>query len=91
MVLYFYPKDDTPGCTKQACDLRDDWGVFGTEREGVRISRDDVASHERFREKFSLPFQLLADPDHAVAEAYGSGARRRTTARRTWGSAAAPS
>jgi thioredoxin-dependent peroxiredoxin len=71
VVIYFYPKDDTPGCTKQACALRDDWGSF--EDLGAKvfgISPDSVESHQKFREKFSLPFQLLADTGHAVADAY---------------------
>jgi peroxiredoxin Q/BCP len=72
VVLYFYPKDDTPGCTTQACGLRDGWDRV--EATGVRlfgISPDPVASHAGFRAKFDLPFPLLADVDHAVAEAYG--------------------
>ena len=72
VVLYFYPKDDTPGCTAQACGIRDAFGEF--ERTGavvLGVSPDDVASHERFRQKYSLPFTLLADPDHRVAELYG--------------------
>jgi peroxiredoxin Q/BCP len=72
VVLYFYPKDDTPGCTKQACGIRDAWGEF--ERKGavvLGISRDSEASHVTFKEKYGLPFTLLADPDHAAAEAYG--------------------
>jgi peroxiredoxin Q/BCP len=72
VVLYFYPKDDTPGCTTQACGIRDAWGEF--ERSGavvLGVSPDDVASHVRFKDKYNLPFTLLADPDHAVAEQYG--------------------
>ena len=72
VVVYFYPKDDTPGCTRQAEALRDDYPAF--ERGGVTvfgISPDSAESHARFRAKFSLPFRLLADPDHAVADAYG--------------------
>ena len=72
VILYFYPSDDTPGCTKQACDIRDNWSAF--EAAGARvygISRDDIASHQAFRAKFQLPFPLLSDPDHAVAEDYG--------------------
>ena len=72
VVLYFYPKDDTPGCTKQACGIRDAWGEF--ERRGavvLGVSPDSVASHVSFKQKFDLQFTLLADPDHAVAEAYG--------------------
>jgi len=72
VVLYFYPKDDTPGCTAQACAIRDAWGEF--ERAGaqvVGISPDDEASHVRFKEKYRLPFTLLADPEHSTAEDYG--------------------
>jgi peroxiredoxin Q/BCP len=72
VVLYFYPKDDTPGCTKQACSFRDSYGEF--EERGAAIlgvSPDSEASHVRFKEKFGLPFTLLADPDHEVAEQYG--------------------
>ena len=72
VVLFFYPKDDTPGCTTQACGFRDVLPRF--EAAGstiVGISPDDPASHARFAEKYALPFPLLADPDHAVAEAYG--------------------
>ena len=72
VVLYFYPKDDTPGCTVQAVGFRDTYSEF-TERGAVvlGISPDDEAAHVRFREKYELPFTLLADPDHAVAEQYG--------------------
>ncbi len=72
VVLYFYPKDDTPGCTTQACGIRDAWGEF--ERAGavvLGVSPDDERSHEKFRSKYDLPFTLLADTDHAVAEEYG--------------------
>ena len=72
VVLYFYPKDDTPGCTTQACGIRDAWGEF--ERAGATVlgvSPDSEKSHVKFKEKFDLPFTLLADTDHAVAEAYG--------------------
>jgi len=73
VVLYFYPKDDTPGCTTQACGIRDSYEEF--ERAGavvLGVSPDDEASHARFRDKYSLPFTLLADPDHAVADEYGA-------------------
>jgi thioredoxin-dependent peroxiredoxin len=72
VVLYFYPKDDTPGCTTQACELRDKYAQF-RERGAVvlGVSPDDETSHARFRSKYSLPFSLLADHDHAVAEQYG--------------------
>lgn len=72
VVLYFYPKDDTPGCTTQACGLRDAWGEF--EQRGavvLGVSPDNEASHAKFKEKHDLPFTLLADGDHAVSEAYG--------------------
>jgi peroxiredoxin Q/BCP len=72
VVLYFYPKDDTPGCTRQACGIRDAWGDL--EATGARlfgISADSAASHARFRDKFSLPFPLLSDPDRSAIEAYG--------------------
>jgi peroxiredoxin Q/BCP len=71
-VLYFYPKDDTPGCTTEACGFRDAYPKF-TEHNVVvlGISPDTVESHTRFADKFGLPFPLLADPDHAVAEQYG--------------------
>jgi peroxiredoxin Q/BCP len=72
VVLYFYPKDDTPGCTTEACEFRDAYDVF-RERGAVvlGVSPDDVTSHEKFKTKYELPFTLLADPDHAVAEQYG--------------------
>jgi len=73
VVLYFYPKDDTPGCTTQACGIRDAWGEF--ERRGavvLGVSPDSAASHVKFRAKYDLPFTLLADTDHATAEAYGT-------------------
>ena len=78
VVLYFYPKDDTSGCTKQACAIRDDWGAF--EQFGavvLGVSPDGTASHDSFREKFNLPFPLLSDPDHAVAEAYGAWGEKK--------------
>ena len=73
VVLYFYPRDDTPGCTAQACGFRDDWEEY--QRRGavvLGVSPDDVDSHVRFRQKYDLPFTLLADPDHRVAELYGA-------------------
>jgi thioredoxin-dependent peroxiredoxin len=72
IVLFFYPKDDTPGCTTEACEFRDAYEGF-RERgaEVLGVSPDDVASHEKFKTKHELPFTLLADPDHAVAEQYG--------------------
>jgi peroxiredoxin Q/BCP len=72
VVLYFYPKDDTPGCTTEACEFRDAYDVFRARgAEVLGVSPDDVASHEKFKTKYELPFTLLADLDHAVAEKYG--------------------
>ena len=73
VVLYFYPRDDTPGCTKEACSFRDAWSEIQAAGAVVLgVSPDDVTSHEKFRSKYRLPFPLLSDPDHAVAEAYGA-------------------
>jgi len=72
VVLYFYPKDDTPGCTIESCDFRDHYATF--QNKGVHIfgvSCDNISSHEKFSEKFSLPFPLLSDPDTSVCNAYG--------------------
>ena len=72
VVLYFYPKDDTPGCTKQACSLRDSYVVF-TEK-GIKVlgvSTDDEKSHQKFISKYELPFDLLADTDKKIVEKYG--------------------
>ena len=72
VVLYFYPKDDTSGCTAQACELRDALPRFeGVDAVILGVSPDSVASHAKFRKKYGLNFALLADEDHAVAEAYG--------------------
>jgi peroxiredoxin Q/BCP len=72
IVVYFYPRDDTPGCTKEACSFRDSYGEF--RRAGVEvigISPDSEKSHTKFIEKYELPFTLLSDPDHKVCEAFG--------------------
>ena len=71
-VLYFYPKDDTPGCTTQACGLRDSWSsVTETGVEVFGVSPDSVKSHAKFRAKYALPYRLLSDAGHRLAEAYG--------------------
>jgi peroxiredoxin Q/BCP len=78
VVLYFYPKDDTPGCTTQACAIRDAYGEF--ERAGavvLGVSPDNEASHVKFRKKYDLPFALLADPGHAVADLYGVWGKKK--------------
>jgi len=72
VVLYFYPKDDTPGCTKQACSFRDNYRAYQDKDITVfGVSVDNVASHQKFTEKFNLPFPLLADTNGAIAKAYG--------------------
>lgn len=73
VILYFYPADDTPGCTKEACSFRDDYSAY--DKAGVTIlgvSPNTVQSHSRFKSKYQLPFPLLADEDHAVCNAYGT-------------------
>ena len=73
VVLYFYPKDDTPGCTKEACGFRDSLPDFSKlEAEIVGVSKDSVAKHDKFKAKFELPFTLASDEDGAVCEAYGT-------------------
>ncbi len=73
VIVYFYPKDDTPGCTTQACGFRDNYPAIEEKNATVLgISPDGVASHQQFKTKFNLPFTLLVDEDHAVAEKYGA-------------------
>jgi thioredoxin-dependent peroxiredoxin len=86
VVLYFYPKDDTPGCTTQARGIRDAYGEF--ERAGavvLGVSPDNVKRHVKFKEKYDLPFTLLADPEHEVAERYGVWGEKRFAGRNYWG------
>jgi thioredoxin-dependent peroxiredoxin len=71
VVLYFYPKDDTPGCTTQACGLRDAWSEFEGRGEIFGVSPDSAASHQKFISKFHLPFPLLSDSETQIVEAYG--------------------
>lgn len=85
LVLYFYPKDETPGCTKEACNFRDQRDAIreAGKAEVVGISKDSVESHHRFAEHYSLNFTLLSDPDHRTIEAYGAwggmfGTKRHT-------------
>lgn len=78
VVLYFYPKDDTPGCTKEACSFRDSFSDF--KKRGIRIlgvSPDKEASHKKFVEKYKLPFTLLVDTDHSIADAYGTYGQKK--------------
>ncbi|RMF45791.1 MAG: thioredoxin-dependent thiol peroxidase [Bacteroidetes bacterium] len=78
VVLYFYPKDDTPGCTKEACNLRDHHAELqGAGYVVLGVSADDVASHRRFAEKYGLPFRLLADPEKKIIQAYGAWGKKR--------------
>ncbi len=78
VVLYFYPKDDTPGCTKEACNLRDHYAELQAAGYVVLgVSADDVASHKRFAEKYGLPFPLLADPEKKIIQAYGAWGKKR--------------
>ena len=86
VVLYFYPKDDTPGCTTQACGLRDAYGELESEGAIVLgVSPDSEKSHVKFKEKYDLPFTLLADTDHAVTEQYGVWAKKKYMGRTYWG------
>lgn len=72
VVLYFYPADDTPGCTKEACNFRDDYSAYeNADVVILGVSPDDVASHAKFKKKFQLPFPLLADEGHKVCDLYG--------------------
>jgi peroxiredoxin Q/BCP len=86
VVLYFYPKDMTPGCTQEACSFRDMHADF--EQEGVvvlGVSADDVQSHRKFADKYELPFPLLADVDHTVSEAYGAWRKKAMYGKEFWG------
>ena len=86
VVLYFYPKDDTPGCTAQACAIRDSMSDFDSRNSVVLgVSPDDEDSNRKFKEKYSLPFTLLADPGHEVAEDYGVWVERESDGRKFMG------
>ena len=85
-VLYFYPKDDTPGCTKEACSFRDSWSKF--KRRGIEVfgvSLDSEKSHRKFTEKFSLPFRLLADTDRKLSESFGTYGKKKFMGREYMG------
>ena len=86
VVLYFYPRDDTPGCTKEACAFRDSYDEYRA-RDAVilGVSRDGQDSHRKFKSKYELPFTLLSDPDHQVAEAYGVWAEKSMYGRKSMG------
>jgi peroxiredoxin Q/BCP len=86
VVVYFYPKNNTPGCTKEACSFRD--GRDDLEKAGVvvlGISKDSVASHKKFVDKFNLNFTLLSDPDHKVIEEYGAWQEKSMFGKKYWG------
>jgi peroxiredoxin Q/BCP len=86
VVLYFYPKDDTSGCTTEACEFRDHWkAVKATGAVVLGVSPDGVTSHDKFKAKYKLPFPLLADVDHAVAEAYGAWGEKSMYGRKYMG------
>ena len=86
VVVYFYPADDTPGCTAQACDLRDRRQELDTRGVTVLgISPDNVASHQKFRDKYGLSFRLLADVGHRVADQYGVWKEKNMYGRKSWG------
>ncbi len=86
VILFFYPKDDTSGCTKEACGFRDSYAEYqGINAEILGISPDNVKSHDKFASKFNLPFPLLADTDHAVSEAYGAWGQKSMYGRKYMG------
>lgn len=86
VVLYFYPADDTPGCTKEACGFRDAWDELGELGVAVLgVSPDDGASHRRFAEKYRLPFPLLSDPDRTVMQTYGAWGEKTLYGKKTVG------
>jgi peroxiredoxin Q/BCP len=88
VVLYFYPKDDTPGCTKQACNLRDNYdSLLKAGYQVLGISTDDEASHLKFIEKYNLPFSLIADTDRSINESYGVWKEKNMYGRKSWGTA----
>jgi thioredoxin-dependent peroxiredoxin len=91
-VLYFYPKDDTPGCTREACDFRDQLARLRSAGvEVLGISKDSLSSHDRFRDKYRLPFELLSDEDNAVARAFGAYGEKNMYGRKILGRFAPPS
>jgi thioredoxin-dependent peroxiredoxin len=85
VVLYFYPKDDTPGCTKEACAFRDDYAKFSKKGVLLGVSLDDVKAHQKFKNKYSLPFPLLADQSATTSKAYGVYKKKSMYGRSFWG------
>jgi peroxiredoxin Q/BCP len=86
VVLYFYPEDDTPTCTVEACNLRDNFGLLKKEGfEVIGVSPDDVKSHKKFEQKFALPFTLIADPEHTIIDKYGVWGEKQLYGRKFMG------
>ena len=86
VILYFYPKDDTPGCTREACGFRDHWAGFGKVNAAVYgVSKDSIDSHQKFKEKYSLPFPLLSDPELETAKAFGAWGEKNMYGKKTMG------
>jgi peroxiredoxin Q/BCP len=85
-LIYFYPKDETPGCTMQACSLRDNFEELqASGMDVIGVSKDDVKSHDKFKTKHNLPFDILADPEHTMIEAYGAWQERSMYGRKFFG------
>lgn len=85
-ILYFYPKDDTPGCTKEACAFRDHFAVF--KKRGIAVygvSKDTIDSHRKFKTKYSLPFPLISDPDNELAKAFGAWGEKNMYGKKSYG------
>ena len=88
VVLYFYPKDQTPGCTQEACNLRDNIGMLSSEGyEVLGVSSDDVASHKEFQQKYNLPFSLIADTDKSINQKYGVWVEKERDGKKYMGTA----
>ena len=86
VVVYFYPKDDTPGCTRQACSIRDSWAEFGRiGADVIGVSPQSPQSHRKFKQKYGLPFPLLADTEHTMAEDYGVWVEKKNYGRTSMG------
>lgn len=86
VILYFYPKDDTPGCTVEACNFRDDFSIYADRNTVILgVSPDGEQSHQKFIKKFDLPFSLLCDEDHSVAEKYGAWGEKNMYGRKYMG------
>jgi len=85
VVLYFYPKDDTPGCTKEACAFRDDYRLLSKKAALLGVSLDDLKSHQKFRQKYGLPFPLLSDEGARISKAYGVYKQKSMYGRSFWG------